>query len=51
MRRASVGVKRCAPPHKPRSPLAKYGSTDTCRGVMRAYALYRYNLLKSRYEK
>ncbi|MDE5562002.1 MAG: hypothetical protein K2J01_00365 [Clostridiales bacterium] len=51
MRRTGVGVKRPAPSHKPRSPLAKYAGTDTCRGVMRAYAQYRYNLLKSRYEK
>ncbi len=35
----------------PLSPLTQYGNTDTYRGVMRAYALYRYNLLKSRYEE
>lgn len=33
------------------SPLAKYGKLDTCRNVMRAYVLYRYNLLKARYEQ
>lgn len=30
--------------------LSRYGNCDTCRGVMRAYALYRYDTLKSRYE-
>lgn len=27
------------------------GAPDTCRGVMRAYAVYRYNLFKETYEK
>lgn len=55
MRVADNGVNGAPPPQPERpqqplqSPLAKYGNTDTCRGVMRAYELYRYNLLKSRY--
>ncbi|MDE6201648.1 MAG: hypothetical protein K2M47_07245 [Clostridiales bacterium] len=38
-------------PEPPCSPLAKYGRLDTCRNIMRAYELYRYNLLKARYEQ
>lgn len=32
-------------------PLSYFGTLDTCRGVMRAYAVYRYNLFKEKYEK
>ena len=32
------------------SPLAAFGNLDTCRGVMRAYRLYRYYLFKEKYE-
>ena len=33
------------------NPLAAFGALDTCRGAMRAYDLYRYNLFKEKYEK
>lgn len=36
------------PPPKPL--LAKYGKLDSCRAVMRAYELYRYDLYKEKYE-
>ncbi|MDE6401067.1 MAG: hypothetical protein K2L54_00465 [Clostridiales bacterium] len=32
------------------SPLKAFGALDTCRDVMRAYELYRYNLFKEKYE-
>ena len=33
------------------SELAAYGPLDTCRDIMRAYARYRYELLKEKYER
>ena len=32
------------------SPLRVFGTPDTCRGVMAAYLLYRYNLFKEKYQ-
>lgn len=33
------------------SELAEFGPLDTCLNIMRAYELYRYNLLKEKYKK
>lgn len=35
---------------QPKPLLLKYGKLDSCRAVMRAYELYRYNLYKENYE-
>ncbi|WP_251182207.1 hypothetical protein [Anaerocaecibacter muris] len=48
--RDDVGVSGGDKIRRADSPLKAFGRLDTCRNVMRAYDLYRYNLYKEKYE-